>query len=610
MQPEYTYYGGQKVSLRKREDEFVVRAVPEALDAAGFGDVERTSAHSFRVYASPAELEREMSKARQLGPTHHAYETAADGQEFLITDRVFVLFRTGTSNEEIDALAGRYGLVQLEAYSDLDRRYQLTAATGMNPVKLVVKLAESEAIVARAEHDLNHRMTKYAFVPPTDPFYLRQWHLHSRQAVAADYDPRSSANVEAAWALLGHAGRAEVTVGITDDGCQLSHRDFDSSGKVADWAGYRLNSLGALRFFRRDDPGAQPDSMYVSGDDHGTSCAGVIAAELDGVLTVGAAPDCRILPVKWHVVRPEGYLAIDDGRMRQALRFVADKVDVLSNSWGGRPTTLWSAAVLDDIRALAQTGGRRGRGIVFLWAAGNENCPIVHDGNVEAPYTNGWEYNGFTDTWIWTGAQTSRRFTNNLVGIPGVMHVGALSSAAQRSHYSNYGKGLSLCAPTSNGHSYFRARVVGRGVTTATGDSTGVTEAFGGTSSATPLVAGIAALVISANPLLTAVDVVSILQRTASKDLSMAGYPRTPPAAYDPNPAWDVSPIAPYHHGAFQDVGHPDGTWSPWFGHGRVDAEAAVRAALAVAPAPTAPARGPQLANLNRRRATRRRAVR
>ena len=54
----------------------------------------------------------------------------------------------------------------------------------------------------------------------------------------------------------------------------------------------------------------------------------------------------------------------------------------------------------------------------------------------------------------------------------------------------------------------------------------GITHIFGGTSSATPLVAGIAALVISANPNLTALEVIALLKRTAAKDLSATGYPR------------------------------------------------------------------------------------
>ena len=38
--------------------------------------------------------------------------------------------------------------------------------------------------------------------------------------------------------------------------------------------------------------------------------------------------------------------------------------------------------------------------------------------------------------------------------------------------------------------------------------------------------------------------------------------------------------MAPFANGAFQDINSPDGTWSPWFGHGRVDAQAAVAEAI------------------------------
>jgi subtilisin-like proprotein convertase family protein len=95
--------------------------------------------------------------------------------------------------------------------------------------------------------------------------------------------------------------------------------------------------------------------------------------------------------------------------------------------------------------------------------------------------------------------------------------------------------------------------------------------------------------VISANPSLSAAEVISILKRTASKDLDFGDWPRTPPGPFDPNPTFDISPVAPFADGTFTDIGDPDGTWSPWYGHGRVDALAAVGEALGrVAPGPGA----------------------
>ncbi|GAA0877369.1 hypothetical protein GCM10009119_03370 [Algoriphagus jejuensis] len=122
--------------------------------------------------------------------------------------------------------------------------------------------------------------------------------------------------------------------------------------------------------------------------------------------------------------------------------------------------------------------------------------------------------------------------------------------------------------------------VSGLGITTTSGDGQFFSAQFGGTSSSTPLVAGITGLVISANPELSAQEVISILQKTASKDLNLAAYPKSTPAAFDPNPSWDISPVAPFTAGDFTNIGHEDGTWSGWFGFGKVDARSAVAEAL------------------------------
>jgi subtilisin-like proprotein convertase family protein/subtilisin family serine protease len=563
----YTYRAGRKVTLGKRPDEFVVRALPERLRSVGIADAEQVSSASSRVHTDAGNLEAEMNRSRSLAPTHHAYYLPDTGEEFLITDRIMVTFKAPPSEADLDAFAARYALLKKTAFSDREFLFQLTDHTGMNPVKLVVKLNEEEPLVETAEHDLNQRMRTYLALP-SDPAYARQWHLHTHFA-HPDVDPRSSSRCEGAWQLLDHFGRAEVVVGVTDDGCKLDHPDLDSANKFAGWGYFR-----GERLVTNADVDAEPSQMYKPGANHGTSCAGVIAGEADSVLTVGAAPGCRLLPIQWQSSGPS--LFISDSKLLTALNYVADKVDVLSNSWGGVPISTWGVNVTRRIAELARSGGRRGRGIVFLWAAGNENCLINHVASVPVPFTDGWSDDGRT----WIGVQTTRRFENNLVGIPGLMHVAALASTARRSHYSNYGPGILICAPTNNVHEYHRMSVAGLGVTTTTGSGSGVTDFFGGTSSATPLVAGIAALAISANPQLTALEVVSILKRTASKDLDFTPYPRTPAATFDPNPTWDVSPVEPFNRGDFTDTGDADGTWSPWFGHGRVDAEQAVGEAL------------------------------
>lgn len=566
----YTYRGGEKVALEKSPDQMVVRALPASLDDVAIASSEQVSSASTRINTRGADLDTLMERSRVVAPTHHAYYEADSGSEFLITDRIFVTFKEALSDQDVDAFAGRYALVKKATYSDRDYLFQLTNHTGMNPVKLVVKLTEDEPYIEAAEHDLNQRMNAEQFSVPTDPDYPRQWHLHTHLN-NPDFDVRSSALCENCWRLMNGFGSNEVVVAVSDDGCKLDHHDFDSADKFASW-GY----LRGSRLVTPVDIDADPQQMYKAGSNHGTSCCGVIGGEIDSVLTVGAAAGCQLLPIQWESSGPS--LFISDSKLLTTLDYISDKADVMSNSWGGVPTSTWALPVINRIKSLALSGGRRGKGIVFLWAAGNENCLINHTANQEVPYDHGVEVQG--GSLVWVGVNTTRVFRNNLVGIPGVMHVAALASTARRSHYSNYGPGIGVCAPSSNSHAYYRMTVRGLGITATTGESGSVTNSFGGTSSATPLVAGIAALTISANPNLSALEVISILKKTASKDLDFSVYPRTPPASFDADTGWDVSPVAPFDNGAFIDNGDAEGSWSPWFGHGRVDANAAVAEAL------------------------------
>ena len=56
-EPTYTYRAGEKVSLEKEPDQFVVRALPDTLREMGVPNAERLSSHSSRVRTSAANLE-------------------------------------------------------------------------------------------------------------------------------------------------------------------------------------------------------------------------------------------------------------------------------------------------------------------------------------------------------------------------------------------------------------------------------------------------------------------------------------------------------------------------------------------------------------------------
>lgn len=93
---------------------------------------------------------------------------------------------------------------------------------------------------------------------------------------------------------------------------------------------------------------------------------------------------------------------------------------------------------------------------------------------------------------------------------PYVVTVGATDSQDVLYYYSNYGGAVDLVAPGNN-------------TTTLMG---GLYGAGGGTSYASPVVAGVAALVLSANPALTPAQVTDILKQSAD-DLGAAGWDNT-----------------------------------------------------------------------------------
>jgi subtilisin family serine protease len=242
-----------------------------------------------------------------------------------------------------------------------------------------------------------------------------------------------------------------------------------------------------------------------TNDIHGTPCAGVAAAVGNNRKGVsGIAWRCRLMAVK---ILAGPSLAPND-RIADSIRYASRHADVLSCSWGvARHPDIESA-----IR-FAVTRGRRGRGAAVFAATGNDA-----EARVSFP------------------ASDARAIA-----------VGACNDRGVRSEYSNYGRGLDLVAPSSDpgrpGITTTDVSLRGRGYSAGAYCSN-----FGGTSSATPLVAGVAALVLSANDSLLWDDVRAILRTTADK----------------------IDPVG----GAYRKG------CSAQYGFGRVNAEAAVQEAL------------------------------
>ncbi|HJW94130.1 MAG TPA: S8 family serine peptidase [Thermoanaerobaculia bacterium] len=522
-------------------------------------------------------LKDEISRATQYGPAYRDYATPGDhddspfDNELLLTDRFYVTFRGPAQDQRLaDLMKDRYTLVERVS----DDTVLLQMERGDDPVTVVSTLAKSNADL-EIEHDANHRMMPQQLIMPEDEGFGMQWHLKS-----AD---KGAMRCDAAWELLGHFGMRDVVICVTDAAFGIEdHPDFSSADKLTGFAYFCGN-----RLISSSQSGADRRELSVGNEmqiAHGTSCAAVATADADGKFSVGVAPGCGL-----YLVRlphdGDGELSVADSHLSKVIRCVRDKVDIVSSSWGSsQPRSYWSRHARKVLRDAAITGGRRGKGLIFLWAAGNTDTPIASDfrSALAVPYEK-----------IETGSgpvaretvdmKKDRHFVNQLVGIPNVLHIGASTKGGRRARYSNYGAGIELTGPSDNSDAPFFAECSQidpeRIITSTTGLSGPSREnQFGGTSAAAPMVAGVAALTISANVDLSASEVVTILRQSAERDsVDLTAYP---PIDCVPNTR-DVSPVKPFEIGAFtNNEQHPDAPWSPWLGHGRVDALRAVEMAL------------------------------
>lgn len=419
---------------------------------------------------------RASHKSRVISHVYHP--PSDDASLFIPVGTIFLRFKASSPMDGQRELLQRYAL-QIVSQSD-ERSYtvRVTPETPGNPLK-VAKLLQDTAtdVVDVAEPDLEFPLSfKYR---PSDAHFVHQWHL-SNAGNAPDLVLGADIGAEAAWNIT--RGSRDICICVMDDGFDLGHPDLTANGKlVSPWD------------FGQGDASPLP---VFNNDNHGTSCAGVALAEENGVGTVGSAPRCSFMPI-----RTSGYLADTD--IEAMFNYAATKgADVISCSWSASAWNFPLSVRASEAISKAATNGRRNnRGCVILFAAGNEDRALNDP-------TNG-SVQGFAIH-------------------PLVCAVAASNSYNKPSAYSNNGKEIAFCAP-SNGQSRGNKREIGRGIYTVDRRGSGgyspldYTDEFGGTSSATPLAAGVAALILSVRPDLTSAEVKRIMCNTA---VQIGGVPQ------------------------------------------------------------------------------------
>ncbi|MEM7554851.1 MAG: S8 family serine peptidase [Cyanobacteria bacterium P01_A01_bin.84] len=543
--------GGEELILEKVEDKFtarprdgissVERSLQNLFDSKEHQTIAPANLELFAV--SSQNLESAMSNARTheaIAFASHVYKLKDNPGTFVyLGDQITVEFLEQQGDARINSIATQFGLLRHKQVAGLANTFVfLTSQQATeNPIKIANRLMGLDEVLVAEPNVFVHTQPYYK---PRDPLYSRQWYLaHNGGNFLAT---GSDIAVEKAWDIT--RGNRSTVVAVVDDSFDLNHPDFQGKGKIV-----------APKDFKERDFLPSPGEKDAAS--HGTACAGIALAEENGEGIVGVAPGCSLMPI-----RSTGYL--DDESIENIFDWaVAKGASVISCSWGASavyfPLSLRQRAAITR----AATDGRNGKGCVILFAAGNANRPI--NGNV---YERGW---------IKNIVRGNTKWLSGFAAHTDAIAVSASTSLKKKAAYSNWGNHISICAPSNNanpgvwfqetGFIYTQPGISeplhGRGMLTT--DQLGdpgysdddYTNNFGGTSSATPVVAGVVGLVLSANPDLTAKQVKRLLEETADKIVDL-----------DPDPQLGLN------LGSYNENGH-----SQWFGYGKVNAAKAVQAA-------------------------------
>lgn len=367
--------------------------------------------------------------------------------------------------------------------------------------------AVSAAPVAKLTDDIEKLYT------PSDGLFGKSWHLKNSGQTGGKAGV--DINVTAVWDDYTGDG---IKVGVYDDGIDYTHADlddnYDSSLHVVSASGTVYDAL--------------PNALSAGGDTHGTSVAGLIAAENNGTGAVGVAFDATLAGVP--ILRSTGAPAMLTA-MNAMVRF-----DVANHSWGynspfndnfGSTSSYWQSfkAAVEN----AAEAGRDGLGTIIVKSAGNSRT-AGHDVN----------YGNFGND-------------RHVITVAALDHNGKVTS------YSTPGAALLVSAP---GHALQTTDLSG-----TAGDSSGDYRLFAGTSAAAPLTSGVAALMLEANPELGWRDVQEILVYSARHIGSAIGGARSGAEKYD----WAFNGAQHWNGGGLH--------FSNDYGFGLIDALAAVRLA-------------------------------
>ncbi|MFO1497391.1 MAG: S8 family serine peptidase [Verrucomicrobiota bacterium] len=378
----------------------------------------------------------------------------------------------------------------------------LQATDAWTAVRQAEDLArDSRVMVAHPVRRQFRHLNGHFALRPNDPlFFLPNRPQGEWQANLENRDTNGAPlgidlNVRRAWS---ETRGDNVVIAIADDGFELDHPDL--AARAADAPHFNFIS---------GQTNGMPSGLFAS---HATAVAGLAAATANnGIGITGVAPEARL--ASWVIFGANDDLVSEEALM-DMFQYQSNVVSVQNHSWGKiGPEQLRVSSLEDLALENAIQSGRSGRGVIIVRAGGNGR----EDGNDANE--------------------------DGYVADPRVIGVAAARLDGSIARYSSPGACILVAAPSGDrsptvidpcvpdGNNLTTtdrqgSRGYNQDASTLGGDYTTGETGFSGTSAATPQIAGVAALLLGANPGLTYRDVQQILalssRQTDPSDASLA----------------------------------------------------------------------------------------
>lgn len=493
----FYYSFEEKIALYPVENKYTIEFIDSVdesiLEAHNFNPI-KVSQKIYEVEGSRDEIKSVGEGIYNLNPVY----TIEDGLTMRMKNAVVLQWNKDVSENQRAYLSSFYGLTETKT-TRLFNVYQVT-----NPLSISQMIYETGTV--RYCHPVFLSEVEVHDHIPNDEYFGNQFYLHNTGQECNDGNfGTADADIDAPAAWDISLGSSDIVIAVLDEGVTSDHPDLPNSRQI------RLpGSNFAAQYNPTGGDPNNPSPIDSLNEYHGNACAGIIAAEMDNEQgVVGIAPNCKIMPVRI----PQGTLHYDlptYNDYAQSLTFAVDNgADIISCSWGfGSTNPNLSPPIIDAIEdAITQ-------GVVVLFSASNTANHINgDDGVVRFPAC---------------------------ANIDELISVGASDRNDQQANYSPSNSKINISAPSHTAYSSVISSEGGNIWTidnpdvfgknpTSSGEllpSSGTnylayTGRMGGTSSSTPMVAGVVALMLSVNPDLTIEQVLDILYTTAEQ---VGGY--------------------------------------------------------------------------------------